>query len=48
MIWTIAHITRNPVGHSRPFDYFCTELKRNIDYGKTGYCHKRKNPFRIS
>ena len=23
------------------------ELKRNIDYGKTGYCHKRKNPFRI-
>ena len=31
-----------------PFDYFCTELKRNIDYGKTGYCHKRKNPFRIS
>ncbi len=20
---------------------------RNIDYGKTAYCHKRKNPFRI-
>ena len=48
MIWTVAHISRNPVGHSRPFDYFCTELKRNIDYGKTGDCHKRKNPFRIS
>ena len=21
------------------------QLIRNIDYGKTGYCHKRKDPY---
>jgi len=46
-MWTIAHYSRNLIGHSRSFVYFCTELKRNIDYVKTGYCHKRKNPFCI-
>ena len=45
-MWTIVHIFQNPVGHSRPFVYFCIKLIRNIDYGKTGYCHKRKDPFR--
>ena len=34
-MWTIAHYSRNLIGHSRSFVYFCTELKRNIDYGKT-------------
>ena len=45
-MWTITHFPRNLIGQSRPFVYFCAELIRNIDYGKTGYCHKRKNPFR--
>ena len=47
MIWTIWDIFRNLIGHSHSFAYFCAELIRNIDYGKTGYCHKRKNPFRF-
>ena len=41
------HISRNLIGQYRSFAYFCVELIRNIDYGKTGYCHKRKDPFRI-
>ena len=45
-MWTIAHIFRNLIGHSRSFAYFCMKLIRNIDYGKTDYCHKGKNPFR--
>ena len=46
MMWTIAHYSRNLIGQSSFFIYFCIELKRNIDYGKTSYCHKRKDPFR--
>ena len=34
------------LGHNGYFFYFCTELFRNIDYGKTHYCYKGKNPFR--
>ena len=45
-MWTIAHYFRNLIGHSHPFVYLCKKLIRNIDYGKTGYCHKRKDPFR--
>ena len=47
MICTLVHISRNPVGHPLSSDYFCTELTRNIDDGKTNYCYKGKNPFRI-
>jgi hypothetical protein len=47
MMWTNLHIHRNLIGQSCLIAYFCIKLKRNIDYGKTGYCHKRKNPFRI-
>ena len=46
MIWTIAHISRKQIGHSHAIAYFCAALKRNIDYGKTDYCYKRKDPFR--
>ena len=45
-MWTIGHNFRNLIGHSHPFAYFCMKLIRNIDYGKTAYCHKRKDPFR--
>ena len=46
MMWTIADYICKAVGHSLTNAYFCNELKRNIDYGKTNYCHKRKNPLR--
>ncbi len=45
-MWTIAHNFRNLIGHSGPNAYFCVKLIRNIEYGKTGYCHKGKNPLR--
>ena len=46
MMWTFSDNSGNLIGHSRSFAYFCAELIRNIDYGKTGYCYKRKDPFR--
>ena len=45
-MWTNGDYSGKLIGHSGPNSYFCNELIRNIDYGKTGYCHKGKNPFR--
>jgi hypothetical protein len=45
-MWTVWAYFQILIGHFSSFAYFCAELIRNIDYGKAGYCHKRKDPFR--